>query len=317
MLGHLGLTAVEIDPNKENGNSWLDGSRPEIGRRHSQVWASDGHNIGDLGRRFTWVKMTRPNLEGLRLALLDGDDSLKRAVRDDRDDPNAAQADLVLESITVHKGKFMGHSAPTEIAFGPWLNAIIGGRGTGKSSLIDFCRKTLRRESELDGKDGGEEGVLRAFFDSRMRVPPSRSAEGLLTEGTRIEVVYRKDGERFVLSWSQDGEVHPIVRVDRDERTSEEGNIRERFPVRIYSQKQLFALAQDPNALLTVIDDSQPVHGAELKRSIKQVADRYMSLRAEVRAGAIPRVIYPPGEPTSRMSGASWISSNKADTRRH
>ena len=140
VLRHPGLAAVEIDPNKENGNGWLDGSRPEIGRRLSQVWASDGHNFGDLGRRFTWVKMTKPNLEGLRLALLDGDDSLKRAAPDD---PNAAQADLALECITVHKGKFMGRSAPTEIEFGPWLNAIIGGRGTGKSSLIDFCRKTL------------------------------------------------------------------------------------------------------------------------------------------------------------------------------
>ena len=31
----------------------------------------------------------------------------------------------------------------------PWLNAIIGGRGTGKSTLIEFLRLGLRREDEL------------------------------------------------------------------------------------------------------------------------------------------------------------------------
>ena len=54
----------------------------------------------------------------------------------------------------------------------------------------------------------------------------------------------------------------------------------------IYSQKQLFALAQDPNALLTVIDDSQVVLKAELDRHIDQLAARYLSLRAEARAAS-------------------------------
>ena len=287
VLRHPGLAAVEIEPPMKNADRWLDGSLPEIGRAISQVWSSDGHDFDELGRRFTWVKMTEPNLEGLRLALLDGDDSLKRAAQADPNaaqaDPNAAQAALALESITVHEGKFMGRSGPTGIAFGPWLNAIIGGRGTGKSSLIDFCRKTLRRESELDASYVGEEGPLRSFFESRMRVPQSRSEEGLLTGKTRIEVVYRKDGERFILSWSQDGDAHPIARLDGDERSPEEGDIRERFPVRIYSQKQLFALAQHPNALLTAIDDSQTVRGKELEHSIEQIKARYLSLRAEVR----------------------------------
>ena len=98
--------------------------------------------------------------------------------------------------------------------------------------------------------------------------------------------MYRKDDERFVLSWSQNGEAHPIARLDGDESTPQEGDIRERFPVRIYSQKQLFALAQDPNALLTVIDDSQSVRGAERNRSVKQLADRYLSLRARSSRGA-------------------------------
>ena len=285
VLRHRNLAAVEVDPDKEIDESWLDGSKSEIGRKISQIWSSDGHSFDTLGRRFTWVKMTRPNLEGLRLALLDGTASLKPAVRGMLDDPNT-HATLAIESITVHKGKFIGRPTQTTVAFNPWLNAIIGGRGTGKSTLIDFCRKTLCREAELDGSDRSEEGSLRNLFERRMSVPPSRRDEGLLTNETRIELVYRKSGERFVLSWSQDGSARPITRLDGDEQISEEGEIRERFPARIYSQKQLFALAQDPNALLTVIDDSQAVRGTEQNRVIEQMGDHYLSLCAQARAAS-------------------------------
>lgn len=280
VLRHQNLAAVEVLPNKDIDESWLDGSRSEIKRRLPQVRASDGHDFNELGRRFTWVKMTRPNLEGLRLALLDGAAS---SLKTELDNPNV-HADLAIESITVNKGKFIGRSEPITVEFNPWLNAIIGGRGTGKSTLIDFCRKTLRREAELDRSDSSEEGSLRSLFDRRMRVSPSRREEGLLTDGTRVEVVYRKNSERFLLSWDQKGSVRPIARLDGDEQIPEEGDIRERFPVRIYSQKQLFALAQDPNALLAVIDDSEIVGGAGLKRQITQRETRYLSLCAEARA---------------------------------
>ena len=282
VLRHPGLAAVEIKPDIESDDSWLDGSRPEIGRQIPQVWSSDGHSFNGLGQRFTWVKMTKPNLEGLRLALLDGADSLKLATRDDPGDPNV-HTSLALESITVNKGKYIGREKPTVFTFSPWLNAIIGGRGTGKSTLVDFCRKTLRRESELDGSEGGEEGSLRKFFDRRINVSRSRMDEGLLTEDTLIEIIYRKDGESFVLSWNPKGHAHPIARLDGTKRTPQVGNIRERFPVRIYSQKQLFALARDPNALLTVIDDSQVVRRVELDRSNNQMRNRYLSLCVQAR----------------------------------
>ena len=285
VLQNRNLAAVEVNPDEEIDERWLDGSIPEVRREFSRVWCSDGHSIGALGRRFTWVKMTRPDLEGLRLALLDGFDSLKPADREAPGNPNAHAA-LAIERIIVQKAKFIGQQSQVTVKFNPWLNAMIGGRGTGKSTLIDFCRKVLRREAELDGSDRSEEGSLRTLFDRRMRVPESRRDEGLLTEETRIAVVYRKEDERFLLFWSLNATEPSITRLDGDKRTPEEGDIRERFPVRIYSQKQLFALAQDPNALLTVIDDSQVVVKAELDRQIDQLAARYLSLRAEARAAS-------------------------------
>ena len=285
VLRHPRLAAVEVDPSEPLDESWIDGSRPEIGRRISQVHFSDSHGFDKSGKRFTWMKMTRPNLEGLRLALLDGTASLRPASQDQPDDPNG-HANLVIESITVCDGKFMGRSSAMTVAFNPWMNAIIGGRGTGKSTLVDFCRQTLRRESELDASESDEEGSLRSLFDRRLRVPADRGSGGLLTPQTRIELVYRKNDDRFVLSWSQDGEAQPIALLKGDERLPQEGNVSERFPVRIYSQKQLFALAQDPNALLSVIDDSRVVRKVELARAMDRLEARYLSLRAEARSAS-------------------------------
>ena len=279
------LAGVEIQPELAWDSTWLDGSKPEIGRKLSQVWGSDSHSLDCIGERFTWVKMTKPNLEGLRLALLDGEASLKPARQGDVTNPNS-HANQVIESITVCEGKLIGRNTPTVVRFNPWLNAIIGGRGTGKSTLIDFCRMALRRDGELDGAASSRDESLREVFDRRMRVATSRTDDGLLRENSRIEVAYRKDGERFLLSWSQDGAAQSIVRVSDSEHIPEDGNIIERFPVRIYSQKQLFALAQDTNALLTVIDDVQAVQAAGSERRMNQLENEYLSLRLDVRAAA-------------------------------
>ena len=283
VLQNMKLDAVEIQPDLSCDVAWLDGSKPQVRRKLSQVWGSDSHSLDRIGQRFTWVKMTKPNLEGLRLALLDGEASLKPARRGDVANPNS-HADQLIESITIHEGKLIGRNSPTAVCFNPWLNAIIGGRGTGKSTLVDFCRRALRRDGELDGAASSRDESLRDVFDRRMRVFASRTDDGLLTENSRIEVVYSKDGERFILSWSQDGSAQSIARLSGNERIPEEGSIPERFPIRIYSQKQLFALAQDPNALLTVIDDAQVVQAAGSERRMNQLANDYLSLRIETRA---------------------------------
>ena len=285
VLRNAKLAGVEIQPDLECDSTWLDGSKPEVGRKLSQVWGSDSHSLDCMGQRFTWVKMTKPNLEGLRLALLDGEASLKPAYQGDVADPNS-HANQVIESITIREAKLIGRNTPTAVCFNPWLNAIIGGRGTGKSTLIDFCRMALRRDGELDGTASSRDESLREVFDRRMRVASSRTGDGLLRENSCIEVVYRKDGEKFLLSWSQDGAAHSIVRLNDKERIPEDGNIIERFPVRIYSQKQLFALAQDTNALLTVIDDVQAVQATGAERRMNQLENEYLALRLDARAAA-------------------------------
>ncbi len=236
---------------------------------------SDAHSLDQIGRRFTWIKMTHPNLEGLRLALQDGPLSVGRCDQA-TEDPNH-HAPMAVESIEVSDARYMGNGSPLEVRFNPWLNAIIGGRGTGKSSLIEFLRITLRREHEVPPK-------LQREFEKFTRVPTSRDDSGLLREQTAFKVMYRKDDARFRVQWNQGGSLASI-----EEETEEgswkvvPGDVRQRFPIRIYSQKQVFELAAGPEALLRVIDESPEVDRASWETTWKEEQSRFLALRAKAR----------------------------------
>ncbi len=70
--------------------------------------------------------MTRPDAGGLRLALLDGDGSVRPTAAGDAVHPNSHAASAI-ESIRIHKAKYLGRSEPLTVPFNPWFNTIIGG----------------------------------------------------------------------------------------------------------------------------------------------------------------------------------------------
>ena len=247
----------------------------------TEILGSDSHHpSGNEGQRypgshFTWVKMGTPTIEGLRLALLDGSLSIRRSDQADGD-PNE-HAPLVLESINVSQARYLGRSQAFEVGLNPWLNAVIGGRGTGKSTVVEFLRIALRREGELPDD-------LKPEFEKYGRVYPDRKDGGLLTDNTEIRVIYRKNGSRFRIQWSPSGDVEPIQQESDGDWQVAEGDIRQRFPVRIYSQKQIFQLAKTPLALLRrVVDEAPEVDHRSWTEKWKAEEGQFLSLRAKAR----------------------------------
>ena len=251
----------------------------------AEILGSDSHHPSGVagqsypGSHFTWVKMGSPSVEGLRLALLDGELSVRRPDQD-TDDPNE-HAPLVLDSIEVSQARYMGCSQVFTIGFNPWFNAIIGGRGTGKSTVVEFLRTALRREAELPE-------TLQSEFEQYNRVYQDREDSGLLTEDAAIRVICRKDGDRFRVQWNAAGDLEPIEQEVNGQWRRAEGDIQQRFPVRIYSQKQVFQLARTPLALLKIIDEAPEVGYHAWSEKWKTEESRFLSLRAkarEIRAG--------------------------------
>ena len=246
----------------------------------TEILGSDAHHpSGHAGQRypgshFTWIKMGRPDIEGLWLALLDGALSV---VRSDQgtDNPNQHAA-LALDSIEVSQARYMGRSQSFTIQFSPWFNAIIGGRGTGKSTSVEFLRLALRRKDELPT-------ALQAEFEQYEQIYADREDSGLLTPNAAIKVICRKEGARFRIQWNPTGSLEPIERKIHGRWQQSQGDIQQRFPVRIYSQKQVFQLAKSPLALLKIIDEAPRVdHGAWSKKW-KAEQSRFLSLRAKAR----------------------------------
>jgi len=275
-LGCQDVFAVELmDRSSEKPSLYLESS----GQR-TEILGSDSHHpVGDTGQRFpgshfTWVKMGSPGVEGLRLALLDGPLSVRRSDTNP-DDPNQ-HGPLVLESIEVRDAHYMGQAEPFTLRLNPWLNAVVGGRGTGKSSVIEFARLALRREEELPEELSEEFAKYRSLY-------PRDGEAGLLRPHTHIRVVYRKDGSRFRVQWTPGGDFDPIEEEKEGEWARAEGNIRQRFPVRMFSQKQIFHLAREPLALLKVVDEATEVDRRSWAERISELEAQFLSLRAKAR----------------------------------
>ena len=282
VLDHKGIIAMEVTD--------LSQAKPQIyvnkNLNWSEILGSDSHHpTGSVGQRypgshFTWVKMSEPSFDGLRLALIDGALSLKRSDKF-TEDPNT-HGQLAIESIVVDDAKYLGRGQPFSCQLNPWLNTIIGGRGTGKSTALEFIRIALKRKDEIPKN-------LEKEFTKYSQTSNSRQDEGLLKELTVLTVVYRKDGGRFRIKWTNSDDKYLIEEETASDVWSPTGgDIAHRFPVRIYSQKQIFELAKHTQALLQVIDDSPEVNHREWKLEWDELVSKYLSIRAqerEVQAG--------------------------------
>lgn len=247
----------------------------------SEVLGTDSHHpSGTTGQRypgshFTWVKMSAPSYDGLRLALIDGALSLKRSDRF-TGDPNT-HGQLAIESIMVDDAKYLGRGQSFSCQFNPWLNTIIGGRGTGKSTSLEFLRIALKRKGEIPNS-------LEKDFTKYSQTSSSRQDEGLLKNATKISVGFRKDGGRFRITWSN---AENRYSIEEETETGtwiiSEGDIAQRFPVRIYSQKQIFELAKHPQALLQVVDDAPAVNHRDWQLEWEELVSKYLSIRAQER----------------------------------
>lgn len=308
LLDTQGLFAIEVcDPNSQ---------KPAIYRERNLAWAevlgSDAHHpTGVNGQRspgshFTWVKMGAPSLEGLRLALLDGNEvSLRRSDNPEQSFSPQATPDHFVESVQISEARFMGQGTAENLEFSPWFNALVGGRGTGKSTIVHFLRLAYRREGEL-AKLGEAESVARTF-ERFKRAPRSRDDHGGLRKdnSTEVCVVVMRHGERYRLRWQHDGS-EPVVEEWRSggwRPSSSQTITPDRFPLRLFSQGQIAALSAEGSlALLDVIDQTVQAHLEVAK--IRDEERRFLALRSSIR------------DLSGKVGGREALGIQLADTRR-
>lgn len=271
--------AVEIiHPDKENSDAPLS-KYLNLGIKLPSVIGSDSHHPDAVGRAYTWVKMSKPCIEGLKLALLDGTSSI---IRSDsaKKTPNKS-SNTIIHSIEIENAKYAGRAGSLKIKFNPWLNSIIGGRGSGKSSVLEFIRIGMDRSRDLNSLNS--ENEIRRAFSSFKKNSKSRESEGVILENTKITCIYKRDATKYKLLWDNKSDSVSISREDKGCWIHEEGDAYSRFPIKIFSQKQIFDLAKNPNTLLKLIDESLTVGFQQWKMEWNEKCSHFKTLKSQLR----------------------------------
>ncbi|CAB9539867.1 PHP N-terminal domain protein [Bathymodiolus brooksi thiotrophic gill symbiont] len=233
----------------------------------SEVLGSDTHNFRDNCFDFTWIKMDTPSIEGLKLALIDGEASVDRNMDNN---PNQ-HTQLMIESLEINKAKYIGKKKRLECEFSPFLNTIIGGRGSGKSTMLEFMRFVFRRNKELPES-------IRSEFNKYFEV----GDDNLLTDESELSLVYQKEGSRYRLNWSADAQLTSLEIDENGDWQATDGEISSLFPVQIYSQKQIFELSKNPQSLLEIIDKDVQVKFSNFKETRRVLTHKYKQIRQKI-----------------------------------
>jgi energy-coupling factor transporter ATP-binding protein EcfA2 len=276
-----GLLAVEW---RDRANKWPQ-HVARAASRLAHVLGSDCHNFqGEAipGSRYTWVKMAIPTLEGLRLALLDGNGaSIRRSDDEGVFDPFRVPAHVVT-AIEIDTARYMGNGKPARIECSPFFNAIVGGRGTGKSTVVHALRLAARRNTELETLEKTSEPLAR--FNDFCKPAQGRDDRGALRGETEIRVEWQHDETRLRLRWRPDGQADAVETWQDGQwrATSSQDVNAARFPLRIFSQGQIAAMAGGGRqALLSFIDEAANVE--PLRQDFEEARRVFFTLRARLR----------------------------------
>ena len=189
--------------------------------------SGDVRSLDQVGRRTMYLKLSpAPTLEGIRQAFLMPDTRLRFPQILQSEWAHVSGAQFLasprpswprIESVKIEGGFHSGLSA--EIA--PGLNALIGGKGTGKSTLIEIIRYVL---------DGGEPIVVDGHSNRRSNFRANAEAW--------IGIVNAQD-EPYTIHRSGDESPARLLRDGHDT----EVDVRRRFEVTVFGQRELQELA--------------------------------------------------------------------------
>ncbi|WP_428120028.1 AAA family ATPase [Candidatus Poriferisodalis sp.] len=156
-LHHQRLNAIDVGTSGTGASSGSFNSRFR-GRELSDfpclewmpfVATSDAYKLDDLGGRFTWIRMASPTIEALRQAFLDHEARVIPSW-----DPRVAneQSPNDVGHAWIESIELSGISNSTKrlsVEFDPHLNVIVGGRGSGKSTIVNGLLQSYGSPEQL------------------------------------------------------------------------------------------------------------------------------------------------------------------------
>lgn len=269
-----------VDTKVGDGNRRIvDGLNVQYGnKRIALIQTSDSRSesYDDLGKYSTWIKWSVPTAEALRQACLAQESRISQV--------KSELPTVSVSRIAVDNSMFLG---PIELKLNPQFNAIIGGRGTGKSTLLDYLRWALcdlPAAVDNDEEIGDPIGRQRRLISTTL-APTDSTVEVHFTINEIRHVVRRN---------AKSGELTLKV-GDADFVNAREADVRELLPIQAYSQKQLSSVSVRIDELTRFVTSSIRRQLAAIDQQIEEAAGRirenYATLQRQRQLqGAIHRL---------------------------
>lgn len=127
-----------------------------------------------------WIKMSEVGIEGLKQAFLDPGSRIRLSA------PDGSLEHTELVAVTWEGGGFLDGAG---VHLNPNLNVLVGGRGTGKSTIIESIRAVLGLYPLGDEARKAHEGFVRNVLRSGTKVSLLVRLKGPVTHEYRIERV--------------------------------------------------------------------------------------------------------------------------------
>lgn len=231
------------------------------------------HGLTGIGMRYTWLKMDKtPSLEGVRQALM-----MPERVVNCFESTHIPYKEppLWIKAIEVTGTILNKANDVFRVEFNPQLNTIIGGRGSGKSSVFRFLRGAFQKINDIqhlyDIKDEQDK-----FFQK------PQGEFGVLKDETEVHVEFVRDGILHRVNYSLKNGVK-IFRFENNlwNEVTDKGYINF-FSFEQYTQKQVFAVAKHTNALRELIDSgSEDI--SQLKNEKDRLVQEHISVYKELK----------------------------------
>jgi energy-coupling factor transporter ATP-binding protein EcfA2 len=258
------LLAVQIAGRREDLKGFyrkvIDGEYEHYQRQQTLALLNclDVYNLKDLGEPVcsTWIKMSSPSIEGLWQAFLDPDSRLRLL----SEEPPKPHTELVA---IAWQGGFLDGG---KIHFNENLNCLIGGRGAGKSTVIESLRYVLDLEPIGEEVRRSHAGIL----------------QQVLRTGTRVSLLVRSHFPspcHYLIE-----RTYPEAPVVRDE----EGNELPIHPgeilpgVEIFGQHEIAEIAKDPAKQYQLLRRFRKVEAAELEATKQELCRMLEANRLEL-----------------------------------
>ncbi len=234
-------------------------------RRIGIINAKDVAKPADLNEpgATCWIKMTKPCFDAFKVAFLDPESRLRL----NSQTVESPTGEIV--SMRISGGYLDGLS----IEFSSHLNTVIGGRGTGKSTLLECLRYALDIQPKSKQAQKLHLDIIK---------------ENLGKESGRIEVEIissAQHGHRYRVS-RRYGEM-PIVRDAENNVSTLQP--RDLLPgIEIYGQNEIYELAQDEQSRLQLLDRFLPNDGdyehknATLRKRLHENQQKLLKTLSEV-----------------------------------